>query len=97
MNTNSKVVCVDDKNQRTDVNEGPDGLVEQGKVYAVAGVTKHGLVLVGLRSLSKRTGRETGFRASRFVTLEYHRAEFCDKTNREGPAELAECHRPPTR
>ena len=77
MSPNEKVVCVNDKNQRTDVNHAPDGLVVCGSVYTVCRITsKGGIVLTGLRSISKRSGRETGFAARRFVSLAYHRAEF---------------------
>lgn len=85
MNTGDKVVCIDDSKQRTDKNDAPNGLAENGKVYCVAGMSPcGGLVLVGLPSRAKRDGKETGFRPSRFCRLEYFRAEFAaSKTQRE--------------
>ena len=95
MKTNSKVMCIDDARQRTDVNDAPDGLVEAGRLYTIAGVTAiGGLIIVGHRSISKSSGRETGFRANRFATMQYYRAEFSQEMIRKAPAKLAMCHRP---
>jgi len=65
-----RVVCIDDNYQRTDVYEMPDGLLEQGRIYFVSGKSEcGGLLLVGLRAISYRTGKEVGFDPSRFHAL----------------------------
>jgi len=62
-----RVVCIDDNYQRPDTCEMPDGLLERGRIYFVSGKSEcGGLLLVGIRAISYRTGKEVGFDPSRF-------------------------------
>ena len=69
--TSDKVVCQDDTYQRIDLAQTPDGLLVQGRVYCVSGISEcGGLLLAGRRAVSLRTGRQLGFHPSRFCRLD---------------------------
>lgn len=73
---NDKVVCVDDTHQCTEVIDAPDGLLSRGQVYCVSGLSDcGGLLLVGHRAVSSKTGKEVGFHPARFCRVDqYHPA-----------------------
>jgi len=72
-----KVVCIDDRYQRVDLADAPDGLLIRGQVYCVSGVSDcGGVLLAGRRAISLRTAREIGFQHSRFVRLDQFRERF---------------------
>ena len=75
--TGAKVVCIDDTYQRVDCCDAPDGLLALGKVYSVSGFSDcGGVLLVGLRAISSKTGKNVGFASSRFCLLDQFRLKF---------------------
>ena len=77
INTNDKVVCIDDTDYGYNKHDVPNGFLQRGRVYCVSGWSEcGGLILVGLRCLWKNDGSEVGFNTMRFCTLKCFRAEF---------------------
>ena len=77
INTNDKVVCIDDTDEGYNKHDVPDGFLQQGRVYCVSGWSEcGGFILVGLRCLWKIDGSEVGFNAMRFCTLKCSRRIF---------------------
>jgi hypothetical protein len=76
INTNDKVVCIDDTDFDSIKHDAPNGLLQRGRVYCVAGWSRSGgLVLVGLPCIWKEDGDDTGFKPRRFLKLECFRTE----------------------
>ena len=103
--TGAKVVCIDDTYQRVDCCHAPDGLLALGKVYSVSGFSDcGGVLLVGYRAISSKTGKNVGFDPSRFCALEQFRLKFpkgissiqkkFDRTPSEGAIKRANQARP---
>ena len=76
-NVGDKVVCIDDAYQRLDMAETPDGPLISGQTYCVIGESEcGGLLLVGKRAISLRSGKQIGFDPSRFLPLNQFRLKF---------------------
>lgn len=82
INTNDKVVCIDDTDYGYNKHDFPNGFVQRGCVYCVSGWSKcGGLILAGLPCLWKKDGSMAGFDPTRFRTLECCRTEFSEGGN----------------
>jgi hypothetical protein len=82
INTNDKVVCIDDTDYGYNVHDTPNGFLQRGRVYCVSGWSKcGGLILAGLPCLWKKDGGVAGFNATRFRTLECFRIEVSEGGN----------------
>ncbi len=80
--TNDKVVCIDATDYGYDKHDNPNGFVQRGRVYCVAGWSERGgLVLVGLPCLWKHDGSEVGFNPKRFKLLKSFRAQLSAGNN----------------
>jgi len=61
INTNDKVVCIDDTDYGYNVHDTPNGFLQRGRVYCVSGWSKcGGLILAGLPCLWKNDGAWPG-------------------------------------
>ncbi len=76
---NDKVVCIDATDYGYNKHDLPNGFLQRGSIYCVAGWSNSGgLIIVGLPCLWKNDGREVGFNLNRFCTLEQFRLNFPD-------------------